>query len=65
MNLLVLKCKETIFVPDAINSIGDYNSTRVGVACLSVICLFVVPTFISSFTMYRLEHQHVGKIRFF
>ena len=40
-----------IFVPDGINSVGDYNSSRVGVVCL---CLSVcVPTF---FHVSRLDN---------
>jgi len=31
-----------LFVPDGMNSVGDYNLTRVGVVCLSVfVCLSV------------------------
>jgi len=33
-----------LFVADGINSVGDYNSSRVGVVCLSV-CVSVSPLF--------------------
>ena len=37
----------TIFVPDGINSVGDYSSPRVGVVV--VVCLFVCPHLFLSF----------------
>ena len=42
--------EEQVFVPDGINSVGDYSSRWVGVVCLSV-CLSVCPLFFSLFTM--------------
>ena len=40
---------DAIFVPDGINSVGDYNSPRVGVVV--VVVVVVCPPFLKSFTM--------------
>ena len=39
------------FVPDGINSVGDYNSPRVGVVVVVVVVVVVCPPFLKSFTM--------------
>ena len=48
-NFLFITISDFSFVPDGINSVGDYNSSLVGVVCLFV-CL-CVPTFFSCFTI--------------
>ena len=45
-----------VFVPDGINSVGDYNSSRVGVVCLSVsVCPHFFFTFHDGITSKRFE----------
>ena len=44
-----------LFVPNGINSVGDYNLRWVGVLCLSVSVCVCVPTFFSRLTSKRFE----------